>query len=375
MPARNESVIATMNSPVLNSPKFSRLSGVITGLLLIVLLAGWLLPASLQANLHQFDFWLVWLLCMLFLALPFTLLEVALAKRSQASPLAAIAVLTREADIKPIWRTIAWLAAGLTALVSGGFLFDASQTLVASLQPTIGSVSVYLPIALIVIALALSFIPRFVLLAVALVGVLAGAVLALANADFAGWQWTAFSLKEWAWTVVLALVSAGLGYGIYWQMAAQSTTERAIQWALPVWLAQLVGGLLFALSVGHAENQLSSVLYSIALLTTAAALVGLLRSQLQARALAVVLQWVFILLGLAVWLLPIQPVLTILTVLLGLVVCLFYAIFSGWLMKISHLRKALNFRQEVIYNLWRVLVRIAIPLALVIAIISWLLPA
>ena len=35
---------------------------------------------------QQYDFWLLWLVTMLVLALPFTLLELALAKRSKAAP-------------------------------------------------------------------------------------------------------------------------------------------------------------------------------------------------------------------------------------------------------------------------------------------------
>ena len=72
---------------------------------------------------------------------------------------------------------------------------------------------------------------------------------------------------------------------------------------------------------------------------------------------------------------PIQPVLTTLTVILALVVCLLYAVFSGWMMKISHLRKALNFEQEGVYNLWRIAVRVLIPLAIIVALIGLVLPA
>lgn len=363
-----------MSSANFNSPALVRLSGAITGLVLTLLLASWLLPASLQQSIHQLDFWLAWLLCMLFIALPFTLLEVALAKRSQAAPLVAIAVLTREADTKPTWRITAWLASALTALVSGGLLFHASQTLVASQQPHMGQFSSYVPAVLILLALGVSFVPRFVLLLVAALTTLASLVINVLHGDVAGWQWTAFSLKEWAWVVVLTLVSTGLGYGLYWQLAAQATAQRAVQWALPVWGAQVAAGVILALTAGLTATPVSSILLVIALLAASATLIGLLRDQLQARGVALLLQWLFVLAGLLLWLLPLQPLLTMLTGLLGLVVCLLYAIFAGWQMKISHLRKALNFEQEAIYNLWRIMVRIAIPLALIIAMIGWLLP-
>lgn len=363
-----------MSSANFNSPALVRLSGAITGLVLTLLLASWLLPASLQQNMHQLDFWLAWLLCMLFIALPFTLLEIALAKRTQAAPLLAIAVLTREADTKPTWRITAWLAAALTALVSGGLMLHASQTLVASQQPNLGQLSTYVPMVMVALTLALSFVPRVILLLAAALTVLASIAVNLLHGAPTGWQWTAFSLKEWAWVVVLTLVSTGLGYGLYWQLAAQATAQRAVQWALPVWGAQVAAGVILALSSGLNATPTSSILLVVALLSAAATLVSLLRGQLQARGLAVVLQWVFVLAGLLLWLLPVQSLLTVLTGLLGLVVCLLYAIFGGWLMKISHLRKALNFEQEAVYNLWRVMIRIAIPLALVVAMIGWLLP-
>lgn len=59
----------------------------------------------------------------------------------------------------------------------------------------------------------------------------------------------------------------------------------------------------------------------------------------------------------------------------GLLICLLYAIFVGWLMKISHLRKSLNFAQETTYNLWRIAVRILSPLAIVIAMVAVVLGA
>ncbi|HEX6590824.1 MAG TPA: hypothetical protein VF050_02390, partial [Moraxellaceae bacterium] len=49
--------------------------------------------------------------------------------------------------------------------------------------------------------------------------------------------------------------------------------------------------------------------------------------------------------------------------LLLLLVLLGYALFAGWVMKISHARKELNLPNEGVYNVWRVLVRIVLPLA------------
>jgi K+-transporting ATPase A subunit len=39
-------------------------------------------------------------------------------------------------------------------------------------------------------------------------------------------------------------------------------------------------------------------------------------------------------------------------------------------MKISHLRKAMNFSNELFYNVWRIAVRIVLPLSILLAIVS-----
>ena len=54
----------------------------------------------------------------------------------------------------------------------------------------------------------------------------------------------------------------------------------------------------------------------------------------------------------------------------GLVICLIYAIFAGWIMKMSHLRKALNFSNEGFYNLWRIAIRVVVPLSIILAMVA-----
>jgi hypothetical protein len=351
----------------------------LVGLLFIILLASWFLPTVVPNSAHQFDFWLVWLACMLLLALPLTLLEIALSKRNQTAPLQALSSLTREADIKPMWRGIGWMAAAVMALLSGGLLLHAGQNLqqLAALQ----SVSSYLPAIVMLAGLALSLVPRFILLLIAVLSVLLASVLNMLHADFAIWHWTAFSFKEWAGAVALAVASTGVGYGVYWQIANQAPTNSAnnnsqtqsSSIALPIVLAQAAGGVVFALSQ-TTPNQTSLVLFAVSLLTSGAFLIALLRDQLQARGLAVVIQWAVVVAGVAIWLLPMTTALTTITLILALVTSLLYAIFAGWLMKISHLRKALNFQHEALYNLWRVAVRLVVPLAILLAVIGVLLP-
>ena len=51
-------------------------------------------------------------------------------------------------------------------------------------------------------------------------------------------------------------------------------------------------------------------------------------------------------------------------------ICLIYAIFAGWIMKISHLRKSMNFSNEAFYNIWRIAVRVVLPVSIVLAIVA-----
>ncbi|RYY78785.1 MAG: hypothetical protein EOO69_09355 [Moraxellaceae bacterium] len=358
----------------MNSPLIVRASSILAGLTMTLLLAGWIVPFIQFSSASQFDFWSVWLLCMVILALPFSLLEIALAKRSKTSPLPALMVLTREADAKPAWRMTGWLAAGVMTLIAGGLLYHSASMLFEGLGHQPSSLMSYLSVGLIIAGVLLSLVPRYVLIIVASIAVIIATVLSFVQMGVGNWQWTAFSLKEWAWAVSLALIATGLGYGMYWQLNASQPVEKASNTVLPIWAGQLAGGVMIAVVQGFHGTQ-SLWFYGIGLLAGAAFLLALLREQLQARGLNMALQWLFILAGLLLWLVPMQPVLTTLTVILALVVCLLYAIFSGWIMKISHLRKALNFDQEAIYNLWRIAMRLIIPLSIIVAIIGLIVPA
>lgn len=355
-----------------------RLSSVLAGLTLTLLLASWIVPFIQFSKAGQFDFWLVWLLCMIILALPFGLLEVALAKRSKATPLSALMVLTREADAKPTWRIVGWIAAAVMALVSGRLLYQSAAMAFGGMDSVPVVAMTYLPMLMMLIGIGLSFLSRQLLIVIASISVIIALLLSFMQVGIGSWQWTAFNLQEWAWAVSLALVASGLGFGVYWQLNANrpvnQNTDQASSVALPFWLAQVVGGLLIAVVQGfHGTPALW--FYGIGLLFGGAFLISLLREQLQARGISMILQWVFIIVGLLIWLIPMQSVLTMVTLILALLVCLLYAVFSGWLMKISHLRKALNFKQEAVYNLWRIAVRVVIPLAIIIAIIGLVMPA
>ena len=138
---------------------------------------------------------------------------------------------------------------------------------------------------------------------------------------------------------------------------------------LPIWIAQLLAVIAFGFFAANA--QIPSLAFVVAVVTTAALLLQMAREQLLHRQLNIVIQWLLILAAVFVWAIPaITPVFNSLLMLWGLAICLIYAIFAGWIMKISHLRKAMNFSNELFYNLWRIAVRVVLPVSIILAIIA-----
>ncbi|HAA06433.1 MAG TPA: hypothetical protein DCD99_03685, partial [Acinetobacter schindleri] len=108
-----------------------------------------------------------------------------------------------------------------------------------------------------------------------------------------------------------------------------------------------------------------------AIVAAAALMLQMAREQLQQRQINVIIQWVIVAVATLVWLIPnITPVFNNLLILWGLVISLIYALFAGWIMKISHLRKSMNFSSEAFYNIWRIAVRVVLPVSIVVAIIA-----
>lgn len=352
----------------------NRFQGVLLAFLLMVLLAGRVESLVTTQAVHQFDFWLVWLGCMLILTLPMLLLESALAKRTQTLPLQALPALTRDADASTRWRSVGWLALGSLLLLAGALSSQLSAYAVG-LFTSNGSSSVVttaLPYVVIVGVAALSYISKWLpLIGTLLIVTLMG--LGLLQPATSSWQGTHFAFVEWSGAVELALVAGGVGLGIYWQTAlTQTATVR--QKILPIWIAQVVGGAVVAfglVSLGHHANQgVVVAIYGLALLSGAAMLLAFARQQLIARGIHVIVVWVVLLGSLAIWTLPIKTSLLTATMALTILVSAGYAIFSGWKMKSSHLRKALDFNNEGLYNLWRVMVRLVVPLAVLVALVG-----
>ncbi len=351
----------------------NRLQGALLAFLLMALLVGRLESLDNTQAPQQIDFWLVWLCCMVVLTLPMLLLESALAKRTQTLPLQALPRLTREADASPRWRIVGWLALGSILLLAGLLNSEASIYLgnLFNAYERLNTVTTFLPYVVIVVVAALSYASKWL--------PLIGTLLIVALTSLEGlhptslsWQWTHLAWTEWVTAIELALVASGVGLGIYWQveLTHQSTVRQKI-W--PIWVGQLLGGAAMILAwagFGRHENQSILFVEGLALLSGAAILFAFARQQLMLRGVPHLLTWTVLLASLVIWTLPLKSSLLFLTALVSISVSVIYAIFSGWRMKSSHLRKALELNHEGLYNLWRVMIRLVIPLAGMIAIVG-----
>ncbi|POU24718.1 MULTISPECIES: hypothetical protein [Acinetobacter] len=318
---------------------------------------------------RQLDFWMLWLATMLILALPVCYLEIALAKRSKTTALQALSSLTREADSSQRWRVVGWLAVVFIPFLAGAMLNHASNVV------SIANFEVQQPVilaGLAIAALLLSLIPRLILMGITTVGVIASLVLAnVMGTALPEWQITPVQFSEWGNATVLALVASGLGMGLYWQssLAAVKQQDVATKTVLPIWIAQLLAVIAFGFFAVKAEVPAFALVAAI--VATAALMLQMAREQLQQRQINVIIQWVIVAVATLVWLIPnITPVFNNLLILWGLAISLIYALFAGWIMKISHLRKSMNFSSEAFYNIWRIAVRVVLPVSIIVAIIA-----
>lgn len=361
----------------------------------------------------QMDFWLAWLVAMLLVSLPVLFAEIGLARRSGQSPLLAMPVLTRESDSSMAWRGYGWLAQltalSLAALViaSIGVHGQALFAMVGVVLPTFVVGALLMTVVLIISTLGFGLIKPMLLLA--LLAVLATIGIHLADGfELTNIQMTAFSLAEWARAVALALLCFAVGGGVYWWELSQTNLNQAqpnqvnqsaqsqlsaSRQVLPILAVQVVVGLVAMVLVASKEATLSMTLMLMSTDTTlvqgankmgstlasgllvmagvslAIALVSMTMIQVKER-LGLVKSMLMLLPALVLMVLPVY-VLWGLTVMLSIISVLMLSIFVGWQMKISHLRKSLNFSSEINYNLWRVAIRIFVPLALLVAMVGW----
>lgn len=336
-----------------------------------IIIAGLAPSLGIQID-RQIDFWLLWFGTMFILALPIAYLEIALAKRSKTTALNALSSLTRDADASQRWRIVGWLAVVFIPFLAGGVLFNIGQVTIQNTAFAAQSNIAFIILA--ILALALSYLPRQILVILTAVTVIISLILAnVFGTALQPWHITPIEFKEWGNATILALVASGLGLGLYWQTSFLQIQqqENSTKTALPIWIAQLIAVIAFGFFA--MSTQIPAWSMTIAAVVAAALLVQLAREQLVQRQISIVIQFIILLVALLVWAIPnVANILNPVLMLWGLVICLIYSIFAGWIMKISHLRKAMNFSNELFYNLWRIAVRVVLPVSIVVAIISFI---
>lgn len=342
--------------------------------LFVFLLFGWFAPEPSSASFLQVDFWLLWLFAMSVVTLPFVYLEVALAKRSKKSAVSSMPELTRAADANTYWRMVSWLGAAALSLVAVGFANFALGYTESALFNHGYHFDVHhglLVLAAVVIAFALSYL-EMVWLALAGV-VLAFVAIALSGINpSSNWQMTGTSLSEWLNAFILALVATGFGLGVYWQLSLnKANAHKSSLWlALPIWLVQVLAGCYFALFQG-VDSEFASMLYGIAMLLGSAVSLKLLKTQLSTLPSGIFVFIAFVAGALSLWsMVSLESYARLAVVALSLFSCLILALFAGWQMKISHLRKALQFDSELAYNIWRVAIRLVVPFCILLALVA-----
>lgn len=357
--------------------------------ILPLLLFRWFTPTTIG----QVDFWLLWLLAMVIVALPMVFAEVALAYRSRQSPVGGMQILTREADASILWRSFGWVAALVAIVIAALAVSGASAGIDEALLQF--GIELAMPLfalaaGLMVIALLLSLLGAGTLL-VGFILMVIGLAIGLINGHPA-WQFTMTetSLIEWGRAVALALVSVGAGTGIYWyaQYAAQSQIGhsdreveraktkdrlyRASKQVLPIWGLQLVAGLAALLLSGINLPPLGQVFYLLGTLCVAAYLLHYAAQQFKVKFGLVVSLVLTLVLSIVIAAALPAKWLVIMLIIMSSIAALLLSVFAGWRMKISHLRKSLNFSSEGFYNLWRIAIRILAPLAMVLGLIGWI---
>ena len=222
-----------------------------------------------------------------------------------------------------------------------------------------------------------------------------GLLLGIANGiPHIGFAMTGISLTEWAHAVALALVSVGAGTGLYWfgqnvvskqtvtavaddsqqaRSRAAAREYRATKLVLPIWILQLLIGVVALFLSGMVLPPIGQLLYWVGVLFVASYLLHYSTQQLTHKfGLLVSLIITFALALLLVMAIPTTWLVSLLVIISSIAVLLL-SVFAGWQMKISHLRKSLNFGSEAFYNLWRIAIRLIVPLALILALIGWVM--
>lgn len=383
----------------------SRAALVPAALASLALLQLWELP-RLAASHGGFAFVGAWVAGLFLLGLPLLLLELMLGKRSRRAPLEGLAFLTREADAARGWRFGAWggaaaivLALAAIALVAGGSVNFLARD--AGLATGVDGSAAALPLGaggLLILCAGLALLSPVQRGWVQLGGLgLAVALLLVAAVEGGGmaevvYPADALSAADWREALRLSLLGGGGGLGVLWLAGMRLEKDAPLgRLALGMLALQAVLGVLLLLALAPFVAALLAntaggpdivptgpAVWVVlgALLLVALTVLPLIAEPLllrlgergMARLPAVVgVFMVAALLAEGVWLFGetagLARLLQLLSLLLlAVLACL--SVFTGWGMKISHARKELALPAEAIYNVWRVAVRLVVPLAI-----------
>lgn len=325
------------------------------------------LPAQPQA----LSFALVWLLFMVIAGLPLAFVEAMIVRRGRALPLQGLAAVTRDSDASTIWRLLAPLSMiVLIGMIAIGVHHSTSGLVVTDNTAIAAQAFPYLFVFL---AMGFAWVGMRRLLA--FVGILVPAALAI-NALLAPHTGLLVLLtpEQWQQAATAALVTNMSTLGLYaWLVMTRLVDTRATQTILPLWLTQTIVGMA-TIAAGTAQGNLSVIVYMLTAVFACALLAEVVAQQLQAKDVAkpVAIGVVMLAAAGATALTQFGLFTTVVTV-LALVTMLGFSVFLGWVVKTSHVRKALNFNSEAIYNLWRVGVRLVAPITILWLLVSMVL--
>lgn len=331
---------------------------------------------------HELDFWLLWLVAMVLAGLPVLYVELALSARSGDMVWIGMQKLTREADASLIWRVFAGLSVLIVVLIAAHIVARIGVGVGKHLPQVSLSVPTFgLSMGLMLVALILSLL-KSRLLPVGLALVTIGALISLFDGGMASEvtvpMMTSITLGEWARAMSLALLSVGIGTGIYW-FGGMNASVQIIQskksftgYIMPIWFTQLIFGAIALLASSAFVTPTSFVVSALGMLLVAAFLLYYAHTQLIARFGLLTGLGIGVVIAMVLSATPTFVTFKLL-VIVGLLAVLVLAIFAGFGMKISHLRKTLNFKSEGRYNIWRIAVRLVVPLAVILALVGWIL--
>ncbi len=316
-------------------------------------------------------------------AWPLALAERALAVRSKRSVIDGMQHLTRESDAARGWRFIAYsgLLAGLLAMVltatwAGVFATVAVQSLMhdqsgwlssAMLVPALTTFAVFLGL--------LRYVGRANLTHWLLPMLLLAGVSAYSLSNEQVWPLdSSLALPGgvgWPAALLIGALLGGAGLMVRWPWQQCVTPQPLLQGASVVFAMAMLVSLMLP---GLAAVLLAAVACLLMLLALARPWLAVLNAR-----------------GLTVW----SALFVMLVVITGLAELLWYtagiarlqqlslvlllwmtlnalvlAIYTGWVMKMSHARKALSLPSEAAYNVWRIAIRWVAPITLLAGVAS-----